>query len=191
MPSDVLAKLEREAQVLDPALESSNLSESPEKNTSNTEELASPKPTKTVAGSKPKKDSTSEYAAPEAPSLGAAILGSKPGFGSVDEALTYGLGRGGGPFGPRDAKFRLILLPDSRYHSRLPELRDGIHQHLGIDKYTAVQALQKEIPSYLASADDLRTAETLVGPLWRLGARVLLLERHRWLQDAGPNEWPA
>ena len=201
MPADVLAKLEREAQ--DPAVtvqtsaapelsepsgrpERPQRPQRPELRPLTSEHIAPLEPGGALSGLEPAKPSVAGPASQGAAVLGASVPGVDLGSGGVDEALAYGLSRGGGPFGPRDAPVRLILLPDSRYHSRLADLRDGIHQALGIDKYTVVQALQKEIPSYLASTDDRDTAEALVGPLRRLGARVLLLERQRWLEDARP-----
>jgi hypothetical protein len=107
---------------------------------------------------------------------------ASPTFENPDEALRYGLCRGGGPFGPREASIRFILLPDSRYIRQLDAMKQAIHETLGIDLYTATQALQKEIPSYLGSASDTAVAELLAKPLWSLGVRLLMLQRERWLE---------
>lgn len=102
------------------------------------------------------------------------------------QPLLQALSRGGGPFGPRDAPVRLILIPDSRYSRDIDRLKEAIHQSLSLDVYTAAQALQKETPTYLGSARDRAIAEHLVQRLRDLGLRVLILERSRWLEGAEP-----
>jgi hypothetical protein len=107
-------------------------------------------------------------------------------FGSPDEALASGLSRGGGPFGPREAALRFILLPDSRYARQLEPMRQAIHETLDIDLYTAAQALQKEIPSYLGSTPNPDVGKFIVEPLRDLGIRILMIERERWLEGTLP-----
>lgn len=104
-----------------------------------------------------------------------------------DAALMDGLGRGGGPFGPRDAALRFILLPDSRYSAQLEPMRQAIHEFLDIDLYTASQALQKEIPSFLGSTENLDVAKFVADPLRALGIRLLMIERATWLEGTQPD----
>lgn len=106
--------------------------------------------------------------------------------GRINEALMTGLSRGGGPFGPRDAALRFILLPDSRYAAQIEPMRQAIHEHLDIDLYTATQALQKEIPSFLGTTDTLDVARLVAEPLRTLGIRLLIIERETWLEGTKP-----
>ena len=109
-----------------------------------------------------------------------------PSADSNDEALMDGLGRGGGPFGPRDAALRFILLPDSRYAAQIEPMRQAIHEFLDIDLYTASQALQKEVPSFLGSTENLDVAKFIAEPLRAVGVRLLMIERATWLEGTKP-----
>ena len=109
-----------------------------------------------------------------------------PSAASDDAALMDGLGRGGGPFGPRNAALRFILLPDSRYSTQIEPMRQAIHEFLDIDLYTASQALQKEIPSFLGATENLDVAKFVAEPLRALGIRLLMIERATWLEGTKP-----
>jgi hypothetical protein len=124
--------------------------------------------------------------AAEQPLASAPPTFEPPQFASRDEALLDGLSRGGGPFGPREAALRFILLPDSRYAAQLEPMRQAIHEYLDIDLYTATQALQKEIPSYLGSTGHPDVGKFVGGPLRELGIRVLMIERASWLEGTEP-----
>jgi len=82
---------------------------------------------------------------------------------------------------------RFILLPDSRYSAQLEPMRQAIHEFLDIDLYTASQALQKEIPSFLGSTENLDVAKFVADPLRALGIRLLMIERATWLEGTQPD----
>ncbi len=110
--------------------------------------------------------------------------------------LTDALGRGGGPFGPRDAAWRLILLPSEDYKSKLQWMRHRLADTTGIDLYTAAQTLSKDVPSFLSTCDELADAEERAGHLRQGGMEVLVLGRDR-TQDIEPiratsasGDWP-
>ena len=178
MPLDVLEKLESaSAPTVTPQAKPRGAIEAPLMEELNTGDLEPLQGVRTLDDIVP----TDEVSGEGAASLGVPVPAS-PTFASPDEALRYGLCRGGGPFGPREAAIRFILLPDSRYSRQLDVMKQAIHETLGIDLYTAAQALQKEIPSYLGSASDVPVAEVLAKPLWSLGVRLLMLQRERWLE---------
>jgi len=171
MPADVLQRLQSEADDGRPVVSAST--SIPELNTGDLEPLQG---IHTLDDFVPADDLVPDGTPPTAP--------QSPRFATANDALRYGLSRGGGPFGPREAAVRFVLLPDSRYARQLEPMRQAIHETLSIDLYTATQALQKEIPSYLGSAPDSTLGELLVRPLWELGMRVLMLERELWLEGA-------
>lgn len=100
--------------------------------------------------------------------------------------LSSALSRSGGPFGPHDAAFRLLLLPDEGYRGRAHWLRHRLADTCDIDLYTAVQVLQKEVPSFLLAADDEDEAAEKLAHLEAGGLHVLVLDRKSWLRDVEP-----
>ena len=108
------------------------------------------------------------------------------GEGAFEATMLEALGRGGGPFGPRKAAWRLVLLPDPAYRSNLPWLRPRLSNTVGIDSYTALQYLQRPVPSYLASADPEAELSGKAKHLGATGLRVLLLPRRDWARDRLP-----
>ncbi len=108
------------------------------------------------------------------------------GEGSFEAKLLEALGRGGGPFGPRQAGWRLVMLPDPAYRANLPWLRPLLTSTVGIDSYTAMQYLQRPLPSYLASAETPADLTAQAEHLGKAGLRVLLLPRRDWARDRLP-----
>lgn len=104
-------------------------------------------------------------------------------FSSIQEQYVSDVGphrsllRGRGPWGPRDAQARLLLLPDPTYRQRLPWLRARLHNLLGLDAYTATLYLQRTFPVYLQQFDSPEEAEELAGELDRGGLGALVLTR--------------
>ena len=88
-----------------------------------------------------------------------------PAPAPLEGPITRALQRGGGPFGPRDSAYRLILLPEEDYRTKVHWLRHRLADTTGIDLYTAAQTLSKEVPSFLygceAAADAYERAEHL------------------------------
>ena len=85
--------------------------------------------------------------------------------------------KGRGPWGPRGAEARLLLLPDPTYQQRLPWLRARLHNLLGLDAYTANLYLQRAFPVYLEHFDDREEADALAAELDRGGMGVMVLTR--------------
>ena len=85
--------------------------------------------------------------------------------------------RGRGPWGPRSAEARLLLLPDPSYRHRLPWLRARLNNLLGLDAYTANLYLQRTFPVFLAHYDDRAQADEVAAELDRGGMGVLVLTR--------------
>ncbi len=100
--------------------------------------------------------------------------------------ITRALRRGGGPFGPRDTPFRLILLPEDHYRSKVHWLRHRLADTTGIDLYTAAQTLSKEVPSYLFGCDDAEDARERAEHLRRGELSVLVLDRDGREDDIEP-----
>lgn len=96
------------------------------------------------------------------------------------------LSRGRGPFGPRDAPLRLVLLPDPDYKRRSSQLKHRLKAVLDIDLYTGVLFLHRRIPTHLAAGSDVAGLRTAATELRRAGLRVLLIDRDRWLEGAMP-----
>jgi len=105
---------------------------------------------------------------------------------SYDEALLDALGRGGGPFGPRQTAWRLVLLPDPTYRASLPWMRPRLADTVGIDAYTASQYLQRPTPSFLAAAEEPEPLEAQAAHLASAGLRVVVLPRRDWARDRLP-----
>lgn len=108
------------------------------------------------------------------------------GEGSFEATLLEALGRGGGPFGPRKAAWRLVMLPDPSYRASLPWLRPRLASTVGIDSYTALQYLQRPVPSYLGSAEQPDELSAQADHLASAGLRVLVLPRRDWARDRLP-----
>jgi len=94
---------------------------------------------------------------------------------SPDRPLAVLQGRG--PWGPRSAEARLLLLPDPTYQQRLPWLRARLHNLLGLDAYTANLYLQRAFPVYLEHFDSREEADELAAELDRGGMGVMVLTR--------------
>jgi hypothetical protein len=98
-----------------------------------------------------------------------------PYAAAIEGPLTEALRKGGGPFGPRDSAFRLILLPEEDYRSKLHWLRHRLADTTGVDLYTAAQTLSKEVPSFLIACTEEADAEERAEHLRQGGLRVLVL----------------
>lgn len=96
------------------------------------------------------------------------------------------LSRGRGPFGPREAAMRLLLLPDADYKRRSAHLKHRLKAVLDIDLYTGVLFLHRRIPTHLAASNDVAGLRLKATELRRAGLRVLLVDRDRWLDGALP-----
>lgn len=108
------------------------------------------------------------------------------GRGGYEATLLEALGRGGGPFGPRKAPWRMMLLPSPAYREGLPWLRSRLARALGMDLYTASQQLQRTIPTCVAVAD---TRDELDGPAESLREGeidVVVLQRREWARGRLP-----
>ena len=172
MPGDVLAKLEADAR-----LETADPSSDP----SPAVVAVEPNPTGPI---------TEVLPTESRPEASPATVPVAPLPDAANERIPLvleGLRRGGGPFGPRGIPVRLILLPDPRYARRSAELRDLLHQELGLDLYTSNQVLQKPIPSYLGPATNRTQGELRIAPLKEAGLRIVVLERDKWLEGAEPD----
>jgi hypothetical protein len=100
--------------------------------------------------------------------------------------LTHALARGAGPFGPRGAAFRLILEPDVAYKGNAHWLRHRLASTLGVDLYTAVQALQRDTPSFLAASDTEAEAEEQRAHLLEAGLKCHVIRGGSWLEGTEP-----
>ncbi len=102
----------------------------------------------------------------------------------LHRALSTGLG----PFGPRDPRFRLIMLPDDGYRGRIHFLQHRLAQTLELDLFKARQYLQRTTPTFLVAGDDRMELRGMSDHLGAGGVVALLLERDRWLDGTGPFE---
>ena len=100
--------------------------------------------------------------------------------------LLSALSRSRGPFGPRSAAYRLILIP-------APANREGAHwlmhrlaAQVGIDLYTARSHLNRQVPSFLAESEHRGHLEEMAAPLREAGLLVTIISRTSWLDDALP-----
>lgn len=108
------------------------------------------------------------------------------GRGSFEALMLDALGRGGGPFGPRKAPWRLVLLPSPRHREGLPWLRARLARTVGIDLYSATQHLQKLLPTCLAVADTKGELEASRENLRDSSLQVAVLQRREWARDRLP-----
>ena len=109
-----------------------------------------------------------------------------PGPGPLEGPITRALRRGGGPFGPRDTPFRLILLPEEGYRTKVHWLRHRLADTTGIDLYTAAQTLSKEVPSFLFGCDQAADAYERAEHLRQGGLSVLVLDPEARAYDIEP-----
>ncbi len=124
-----------------------------------------------------------------APGIAALDLHTGPDMFSLPEGaapLADMLSQGRGPFGPRDASMRLLLMPDPSYKARSAHLKHRLKSVLDIDLYTGVLFLHRRIPTHLAASSDVAGLERAAAELRRGGLRVLLVDRGRWLDGALP-----
>lgn len=125
-----------------------------------------------------------------APGLAALDLHTGPDWGSPPPNGAAGMGdvlsRGRGPFGPRDAALRLLLLPDPEYKQRSAQLKHRLKAILDIDLYTGVLFLHRRIPTHLAAGGELDALRGKASDLREAGLRVLLVDADTWLEDALP-----
>jgi hypothetical protein len=138
-------------------------------------------PTRPTRPTKPKKDK--KKSGPSAIES-TTINDAPPSPKTYAEALT----RGGGPFGNRDAAARVILIPSPDYRPKIQWLKHRLAATLGIDLYTAVQALQRDVPRGLAAFRRVAEAEKAVAHLREAGLTVGILRRDRILAWPGPQE---
>ena len=87
------------------------------------------------------------------------------------------LQRGRGPWGPRDAEARVILVPEPIYNQRLPWLRARLNQTLGLDAYTCNMYLQRDFPVFLKDCPTRVEAQQLAGNLVEGGLNVIIVTR--------------
>ncbi len=106
--------------------------------------------------------------------------------GGLGMALLRALGSGGGPFGRRELPVRLILVPDSGYRGEVHWLKHRLASTLEMDLYTAGQALQRDIPSFLVGAESLEEGRGLAQRLSDAGLKILTLDRSSWLLNCPP-----
>jgi hypothetical protein len=114
---------------------------------------------------------------------GTSVTASVP---NVHDALGRALLKGNATFGPRDARFRLLMLPDPGYRGRIHFLQHRLAQTLEIDLFKARQCLQREQPVFLRSSEDPIDVEGMAEHLRAGGVRVLLVHRDTWLRGAQP-----
>jgi hypothetical protein len=100
--------------------------------------------------------------------------------------ITAALMRGGGPFGPRDHSYRLILLPEEEYRSKVHWLRHRLADTTGADLYTAAQMLNKEVPAFLFGSDDEAEVYERAEHLRAGGLSVLVLDPSRRRHEIEP-----
>lgn len=112
----------------------------------------------------------------------AALL---PGHGEV-LSLAGELGRGRGPFGPRSAPMRLLLVPSAAYAEADEGLRRSLAQLLDIDLYTAGAHLRRAWPSFLSAPEHVEEGERLAESLRGAGFRILVVEGAAWATDHLP-----
>ena len=124
-----------------------------------------------------------------APGLAALDLHTGPEMSALPPGslpLVEVLSRGRGPFGPRDASMRLLLLPDPSYKDRSGQLKHRLKAILDIDLYTGVLFLHRRIPTHLAAGADVPQLRDSANQLRQAGLRVLLVDRDRWLDGCLP-----
>ena len=83
-----------------------------------------------------------------------SVLGDDELRAEGESALVEGLRRSRGPFGPRDAAWRLLLLPHADYKGKAHFLRHRVAEVTGRDLYDAAQCLQRVVPSFLRAGED-------------------------------------
>lgn len=123
------------------------------------------------------------YVSQRVPLLNTLVVPPKE---DVVDVMLDGLQRGGGPFGRREAAARMILLPDPAYKGKAHWLRHRLAQTTGTDLYTAGQALQRDVPFCIGTADSFEEAEKLAEHLRAAELKVLVIDREGWLLDALP-----
>jgi len=104
----------------------------------------------------------------------------------AQDPLLLSLSTGRGPFGDRDARFRLLLLPSDDGLVDDDNLRLAVANATGQDLYTAGLTLKRQVPSLVASGDDPRVLNNLARDLRLAGAEVLMVERGYWLDGILP-----
>ena len=100
--------------------------------------------------------------------------------------LMQALVSGRGPFGNREDRFRLLLLPDISYEDDPDTLRKELSEIMKVDLYTAGLWLKRPVPTMMASGSDSRQLETQVIEMRLAGFEVLLIERGYWLDGILP-----
>jgi len=111
---------------------------------------------------------------------------SQPAGSWDDFDLEAELGRGRGPFGPRDASMRLMLVPSSSYGAGGDKLRARLAQLLSVDLYTAGAHLRRSWPSFLDAPDDPDRGLVLLDALEEAGFRVLCVQGREWVAQHLP-----
>ena len=101
-------------------------------------------------------------------------------------ALMQSLVSGRGPFGDRDERFRLFLLPDLAYAATEQSLRIALAEIMDVNLYTAGLWLKKSTPTLIAAGEDPRELDKRVLALRVSGLEVLLVERGYWLDGILP-----
>ena len=123
-------------------------------------------------------------ASPAVPAAQDTLVSS--GFERAQSDLLSALGRSRGPFGPRQAPYRLLLMP-------APGNREGAHwlmhrlaDRVGIDLYTARSHLNRPVPSFLSESADLEVLTAVATSLQEAGLSITIISRDSWLTDALP-----
>jgi len=96
------------------------------------------------------------------------------------------LSRSRGPFGPRQAAYRLVLMPAPANRTGAHWLKHRLADNVGIDLYTARTHLNRLVPSYLAGSDELAPLQEMATSLRDAGLQIAIIDRSRWLEDALP-----
>ncbi len=121
---------------------------------------------------------------------GGAFVGSDVQPGELvqwsSDPMMMSLSSGRGPFGNRDAQFRLFLLPSSVYAPRGNTLHVALQESIGMDLYTARRMLKTPLPMLLTSGDDPRKMNDQARDLRLAGAEVIMVERGYWLEGILP-----
>ncbi len=108
--------------------------------------------------------------------LAEALLGTSEVEVQATPALSPAdLRRGSGPFGPRDAPHRLLLLPDKKHREESHWLRHRVADVLGIDLYTAKTRLVSDVPICLADGESHSELGGQAARLREVGIRVALI----------------
>ncbi len=109
-----------------------------------------------------------------------------PEFERLRAGLLSALSRSRGPFGPRQAPYRLVLLPAVGNREGAHWLMHRLADRVGIDLYTARSHLNRLVPSFLTESADRQALEGVAMSLREAGLVVTIIASDSWLQSALP-----